>query len=80
MSRSQYEDDFENWDDEIEKDRVHVTCAVRQETERAVLVHDGTREIWIPKSQITEPKEIPPIGDTMEMLIPEWLAEEKGLI
>lgn len=48
----------------------------------AILVADGDSEIWIPISQIEEREE----WDTMErhaaieITIPEWLAEEKGLI
>ena len=47
----------------------------------AVLIHDGTRETWIPRSQIEapDPAEME-IGQHITLLIPEWLATEKGLV
>jgi hypothetical protein len=53
------------------------------ETGMAVLVdHDGD-EYWIPKSMIDEDSEIyagHSSGDEGELIIPEWLAMEKGMI
>ena len=39
----------------------------------AILVSDGDEEVWLPKSQIS---------DNMDgtFTLPEWLAQEKGLI
>lgn len=51
----------------------------RHETEMAILVFDGDEEIWLPKSQI-EYDEDAYFGDTIEVLIPEWLALEKRMI
>ncbi len=41
--------------------------------EAAVLFYDGTREVWLPKSQIE-------IGTDGTVAMPEWLAREKELI
>lgn len=44
------------------------------ETEKAYHFYDGTREVWLPKSQVEWDK----IDKIMTM--PEWLALEKELI
>ena len=59
---------------------IEIFCTLVHETERAVLVNDGTREVWLAKSTITSPKEFPEPGKNFELTLPEWLAEEKGLI
>lgn len=60
---------------------IEIACEVRILTDRAVLIHDGTREAWIPRSQIEDPDPAElEIGSTVTLLIPEWLANEKGLI
>lgn len=49
-----------------------------RETEKAILIRTkDDEEHWIPKSQI---KNSVTIGETVEMVIPEWLAEEKGIL
>lgn len=59
----------------------YITCEVRRLTDKAALVHDGLREAWLPLSQIEDPApEEMEIGQTIEVLMPEWLAKEKGLI
>lgn len=45
----------------------------RHETEKAVLLFDGEKEIWVPKAQTQDN------GDGT-FTIPEWLAIEKELI
>ena len=60
--------------------RIDITVSKLHETAQAVLVTDGTPEeaVWLPKSQI----EIAP-ADTPgrhTVTLPEWLAQEKGLI
>lgn len=59
----------------------YVDVEIRVLTERAVLVHDGKREAWIPRSQIEDPDpaSLEP-GQHIELLIPEWIATEKGLV
>ena len=61
-------------------DDVEIFCTLVHETDRAVLVNDGTREVWLAKSTITNPEEFPDPGESFELTIPEWLAGEKGLI
>jgi len=59
-------------------DPVEFCGTLKWETEAAYLVYDGANEIWIPKSQIQDSHCIK--GDDWEFVIPEWLAEEKGII
>jgi hypothetical protein len=47
---------------------------VEVETEKAFLFFDGTKKVWLPKSQCEWDV------DSKEMTVPEWLAMEKGLI
>ncbi len=62
----------------------YVQGEVIYETASAVKFWDGTEkdykkvEVWIPKSQIEDQEET--TNDTVELLIPQWLAEEKGLV
>jgi hypothetical protein len=55
-------------------DLVDIACEIRLETEKAFLIYDGDKEVWIPKS----------IGewdqDAKTMAMPEWFATDKGLI
>jgi hypothetical protein len=56
-------------------DIVDIACVIIHETERAWLIDAGTDDhIWIPKSI----GEYDPTDGTMAM--PEWIAQEKGLI
>tara|TARA_R110000868_G_scaffold237132_9_gene491649 strand:+ start:47143 stop:47337 length:195 start_codon:yes stop_codon:yes gene_type:complete len=59
---------------------VDIDVEVTARTERAVLVHTGIKEkaVWLPISQV----EVAPSGfDGIETVsLPEWLAQEKGLI
>lgn len=55
-------------------DLVDIAGELRHETEKAFLVFDGTKEVWLPKSQV----EHDPKDRTFAM--PEWLAKAKGLI
>jgi hypothetical protein len=53
------------------------------ETRLAIRVDEGDREIWLPKSMIESlgnGKTEYPIGELIEIGVPVWMAEEKGLI
>ena len=51
-----------------------------RETEKAICVTDGKKEVWLPKSQIEyELKQV--TGTTFaDVTMPEWLAIDKGLV
>ena len=59
---------------------VDIDVEVTARTDKAVLVHTGIKEqaVWLPLSQI----EITPtgFGGIETVTLPEWLAQEKGLI
>lgn len=46
---------------------------VIQETEKAYLILFGKEQVWLPKSQVEMYE-----GDRV-VVVPDWLAEEKGL-
>ena len=54
-------------------DLVDISGEVRAQTERAVQFYDGTRSVWLPRSQIE-------INDDGTVTMPEWLAMDKELI
>ncbi len=56
---------------------VELELEVVHETADAILVFDGDDQIWIPKSLLDE---WPEVGETKTIEIPEWFAEEKGLV
>jgi len=57
---------------------IEIACNVLRETAKAYLIHDGKQEVWIPKSQISD--ECVDKNRIISIFIPEWLANEKGLI
>jgi hypothetical protein len=50
-----------------------VTAELRHETEKAYLIHDGKREVWVPKSQVEN-------NDDGTFTMPVWLATDKELV
>lgn len=62
-----------NWEGEV---------LLKHTTPEALLVVYENEEIWIPKSQVDDDSEIfsdKQLGKTGNLVIPHWLAEEKGL-
>ena len=58
--------------------QVEIECEVRAITEKAILICDGKREVWIAKSMVSD--ECEENGATISIFIPEWLAYDKGLL
>ena len=54
-------------------DLTDIAARVERESEKAWLVDDGDRKVWLPKSLVEQN------GDGT-FTLPEWLAKEKGLI
>lgn len=62
---------------------IDLTCEIRHETDQAVAVADGTIDMdlgdgkekwfWLPKSLVE-------VNGDGTITLPEWLAQEKGLI
>ncbi|MHB1099497.1 MAG: hypothetical protein ACYCZR_08080 [Burkholderiales bacterium] len=75
------------YDREVEKIEVAVTF--KHITDRAVLVNDGDKDVWLPLSQVevndggddesTFWGDLEP-GQIIEIVVPEWIAKNKGLI
>ena len=59
-------------------DLVDIQVEVIHTTDRAVLVDDGDRRVWLPLAQV----ELGPIGPRRgaTVTMPEWLAIEKELV
>ena len=55
-------------------EKIEIAGEVRQETERAFRFFDGAQSCWLAKSQCVW------CPDEGVMLVPEWLAFERGLI
>lgn len=69
-----------SWDDEGRRsDLVDIACERRHETEKAILIFDGTKEVWLAKSQC---EFYPDDGIHRHGIVamPEWLAIEKELV
>lgn len=62
------------------KEFVEVTGTVKYQTDHAILLDDGDREVWLPKSQIEDPEEFENGEHYDAILVPQWLAKDKGLI
>jgi hypothetical protein len=58
---------------------VEIEVEVRAETPKALLVYNGSTEVWVPKSQIRDQCEND-LGTITSIFISEWLATEKGLV
>lgn len=58
---------------------IEIACIVKKETAAAYLITDDDETAhWVPKSQVEWHKDDGKVSGTMVM--PEWLAIEKGLI
>lgn len=62
-----------------DSETIEIAGDIVRETEKAWLVNDGTKDVWLPKSQC----EFTPSQRTHEsgvFDVPLWLAKDKGLI
>jgi hypothetical protein len=53
---------------------------VVQETEAALLCRIDGRDVWIPKSQIDDDSEVYEKGTEGELVVSQWIAEQKKLV
>lgn len=53
---------------------------VKRTTPAAIQVEVDGRKVWIPRSQLLEENEVTEEGEIGLLVIPEWLAHERGLI
>lgn len=59
---------------------IELWCRSFDETAKAIFCDFGDVRCWIPKSQIHDDSDVYEGDQEGEIIIPEWLAEEKGLI
>jgi hypothetical protein len=59
-------------------DLVDIAGELRADRERSIQFFDGSKTVWLPKSQIEVEKTGP--NNFVTVTMPEWLALEKGLI
>ena len=57
----------------MKSDVIDIAAELRHETERAYLIFDGVKEVWVPKSLAEQ-------NDDGTFTIREWFAKDKGLI
>ena len=57
-----------------------IDLEIRRETEKALHLSDGVIEGWVAKSLIENYDDDWEIGQTVEVEIPEWLAEDLGWV
>jgi hypothetical protein len=62
------------------RELVDIEVEIRAETDKAVQIFDGETTVWLPRSQIEIEK--PRAGHHAPTIItlPEWLAQERGLM
>jgi hypothetical protein len=56
-----------------------ITTPVETETHKAIRVKIEGEWFWIPKSHIDEASEVQGADDTGNLVITQWIAEQKGL-
>lgn len=56
----------------------YIEGEIRRRTDMAVLFFDGSREAWIPSSCIEDEEELD--NGMVEVLVEQWVAEDKGLV
>ena len=57
---------------------VEIAVEIHAKTDKAYLIYDGNKEVWIPKSQVNDYCE--ENGEITSIFVSEWLALDKGLI
>lgn len=58
----------------VAKRFAHLQATALRDTEKALLVLVGGREVWVPKSQIEDASEVQEPGDTGVLVVPRrWL-------
>lgn len=53
---------------------------VKRTTPSALLVEVDGRKVWVPRSQLLEENDVSEEGEEGLLVIPEWLAIERGLV
>jgi hypothetical protein len=59
------------------KEFIHISCTIKHETGKAVLIVSEGHECWLPKSETEFDKNT---DGTARVSIPEWLAIKRGIL
>ena len=59
---------------------VWLDVEIRKLTELGVLVHNGERQAWVPRSSIIDYEDDLEEGAEIKIELAEWLAADKGLV
>lgn len=59
---------------------IEIACEVLRETDSAFHISDGVTTCWLPKSQVEHHPETDPRKRSSIMVMPIWLAKDKGLL
>ena len=68
------------WKERDEKPEVELSVTYLYETDRAIQINDGDKDVWIPKSLCHYENKIFVVGENMELFVQEWFAKQEGLI
>lgn len=63
---------------EIDGKTVELCGVIRRSTTGAILFSDGIMEEWLPSGQVLDVRDT--AGGLTTIVIPEWLAVERGLV
>lgn len=61
-------------------EKIEVTCEFVHQTAKGLLVKVGDDEVWLPKSQLELVSGTDEKGSELVLLVPDWLAQDKGLV
>lgn len=53
------------------------TCDCTRETDKALLMFDGTEEFWVPRSQIHDDSEVYEANTDGKLVVTEWFAKKR---
>ena len=59
--------------------KFELAVEILKKTDKAIFASDGIVKAWIPLSLIEADDEIE-VGETITILIPEWLGTDKGFV
>jgi hypothetical protein len=62
------------------KDKTTFTASVIRQTDAALLVEIDGKQHWIPQSQIDDDSEVWEEGQDGDLVVSQWIAEQRGLV
>ena len=59
---------------------IEIACTVDWETDKALLINDGTQKEWLPRSLLEDHTEDKKTGKITSVWVPYWWAKKNGFI